>query len=633
MNIKEKYNFQSEIKQLLHLMINSLYSNKEIFLRELISNAYDAIDKLKFYLLTNKHPFSDKEINFRIKIYVNKENNTLVVSDNGIGMKKSEVIKNLGIIAQSGAKKFLKKTFNNKINYNNNIIGQFGVGFYSVFMVSNKVKVKTKSIYELSNNGILWQSNGKGTYYVEEILKSKYGTDIELYIKDECKDYLNEDNIINIIKKYSNYINIPIEYKFFDKKSNKFNWKRINSTEVFWSKNKSSISNEEYKNFYRSLTNNSLGFPLTWIHNKVEGEKEYISILYVPDTSPWEIWNREDYKSGIKIYVRKVYIMDDMKKIIPIYLRFIQGIVDFNDLSLNVSREVIQNDTYISKVSVNLTKKILQMLDKLSLNKDKYTCFWKNFGFILKEGVAEDVSNKYIISTLLRFHSTNSKDCNDYISLQEYLDRMSVGQSSIYYITADNFNIAKSSPHLEYYKKQKIEVLLLCDKIDEWMLIYLTEFKDIKFVCISKSNINCNNNTILNNSNKILNVNLKNDISLNFISRVKDVLGDLVKDVKLTNRLEKFPSILTVESNDMSTQMVKLLIAAGKEVPKVKYLFEINSEHLLVKYILNLSDNLKFKEWITFLFYQSYLIENNSLENPVDFINLVNDLMLNLVIK
>ncbi len=640
---KKKYEFQSEVNQLLDLMINSLYSNKEIFLRELISNASDAIDKLKFYLLTNKHP-SLKDFFYEIKIYVDRIKKTLTISDNGIGMLEKEVIENLGTIAKSGAKDFLQKNVNNITKKNKdtlNIIGQFGVGFYSSFMVADKVKVYTRSIYESEkDNAILWESTGQSNFTVNFYKKDNYGTDVVLYIKDNCHKFLDVEYLKNIIVKYSNYVSTPIKIKSFNKKENKYIWEQINTTEVFWSRTKADILEKEYIDFYKVLTNNSLGNPLTWIHNKVEGKYDYISIFYIPDISPWEIWNRDEYKSGVKIYVRKIYIMDDNKKILPAYLRFVQGLIDFSDIPLNVSREIVQDNDVVSKISLSITKKILNMLNNLSLDKKKYDCFWKNFGSILKEGIAEDINNKDLIALLLRFNSTYSKDVYDYISLQEYLDRMKPGQDKIYYITADSYIIAKNSPHLESYNKRNIEVLLLCDKIDEWMLMYLISFKDINFACISKDNTNSINNTsasviksdIQNNVHSSNLVNNKSNIPSSFIIRVKDVLGDLVEDVRVTNRLEKFPVVLVSNSNQMSSQMVKLLVAAGRNVPKIKYFFDINLEHILIKYINSITDNVLFHKWIKFLFYQSYLIENNSLENPIDFVNKINDLMLSLII-
>ncbi len=627
MSSKNKYFFQSEVNQLLKLMINSLYSNKEIFLRELISNASDAIDKLKFYILSNNKKNICKNISkYFIRISIDKVNNVLVISDNGIGMFKDEVINNLGTIAKSGTKEFLKKIDKN----NNNIIGQFGVGFYSSFMVSDKVIVYTRSINELNkDNSIKWESFGTGSYFIDTISKDSNGTDIFLYIKEDSREFLDEKNIKDIIIKYSNHINIPIEIETYNVKDKKKKWEKINVSEAIWCRDKSTIKDNDYIDFYKNLTNN-LGLPLIWSHNKVEGNLNYINILYVPDTSPWDIYNRDEYKNGIKLYVCKVFVMYDLKKIIPFYLRFIQGIIDSNDLSLNISREILQDDIVLKNLRLSITKKILNMLEKLSLSKDKYNLYWKIFGSIFKEGLAEDFSNKYIISKLLRFSSTKSKDLNDFISLEEYLDRMKPGQNNIFYIASDNYLLAKSSPHLEIYKSNDLEVILLYDKIDEWMMTYLVDFKGIKFISISKNDIN---KTDLVYKDKIQIVNNNSKYTKNLLIRIKNVLGDLVKDVKSTDYLKNFPVVLTTDTTQMSTQMLKLLVSAGKKVPKIKYLFEINTNHILIKYISNIIDEKLFSNYIKFLFYQAYLVENNSLENPVDFVSLINDLLLKNIIK
>ncbi len=624
---KKSYVFQSEVKQLLNLMIHSLYSNKEIFLRELISNSSDAIDRLKFYYLTSKD--INKVDNYHIRISI--ENNILKISDNGIGMTKNEVIENLGTIAKSGTKEFLKNiSIENKSVTNSHIIGQFGVGFYSSFMVSDKVVVHTRSVKELdSEKSVLWTSNGKGEYFISRKYKDNIGTDIYLYIKKDNSEFLNEDRLKSIVKKYSNHINIPIESKFFDNKKKKFIWIKINESEALWLKDKSTISDEEYKNFYYSITNN-LGNPLIWTHNKVEGKNEYIIILYIPDTSPWNIWNRDDYKNGIKLYVNRVFIMDGIKKIVPFYLRFIQGIVDTSFLSLNISREILQDSNLIDKLRVSLTNRIFKMLEQLTLDKNKYIIFWKNFGNILKEGLAEDEKNLYKISLLLRFNSTYFKDSNNYTSLEDYLNRMQVGQNKIFYIITDNYLSSYNSPHLEFYRSKNIEVLLMFDKIDEWMMTYLLDFKGIKFQSVSKK-YNDDNIITLNNKNDILN--LSKEKYTNLINRIKDILKDKVKDVKITDKLDNFPVVLSTDSNEMSTQMLKLLSITGKNFPKINYLFEININHLLIKYISNIEDKVIFSKWVNFLYFQALLIESNNLENSVEFVNLTNNLLLGMMFK
>ncbi len=626
---KKGYIFQSEVKQLLNLMIHSLYSNKEIFLRELISNASDAIDKLKFHCLTSK--CINNDTNYYIRISV--KDNVLKISDNGIGMTKNEVIENLGTIAKSGTKEFLKNiSIKDKKFINSDIIGQFGVGFYSSFMVSNKVIVHTRSVKELNGEkSILWTSDGKGEYYISRKYKNNIGTDIYLYLKEDSNEYLNENKIKDIVKKYSNHINVPIESKIFDNKEKKYIWIKINESEALWLKNKSDISDKEYKDFYYSITNN-LGNPLIWTHNKVEGKNEYITILYIPDISPWNIWNRDEYKNGIKLYINRVFIMDGIKKIIPFYLRFIQGIVDTNCLSLNISREILQDSDLINKLRISLTNRVFRMLEQLTSKKDKYIIFWKNFGNILKEGLAEDEKNLYKISLLLRFNSTYLNSDKDYVSLEEYLNRMQIGQNKIFYIITDNYLSSLNSPHLEFYRNKNIEVLLMFDRIDEWMMTYLLDFKGIKFQSINKK-YKDDNIITLDNKNNILNLN--KDKYLNLINRIKNVLKDKVKEVKVTDKLNNFPVVLSTDSNEMSTQMLKLLsiTGTGKNFPKINYLFEINVDHLLIKYINNIKDEIIFTKWVNFLYFQALLIESNSLENSVEFINLTNSLLLNMMLK
>ncbi len=625
MSNRKIYSFQSEIKQLLNLMINSLYSNKEIFLRELISNSSDAIDKLRFYYISKGNEFNN--ISYSIRISIDKRNSLVMVSDNGIGMSKKEIINNLGTIAKSGTKEFFKKLNLVDKNKNSNI-GQFGVGFYSSFMVSDEVKVITRSIDELNeNNSILWKSNGLGQYSVENVVKSNVGTDVILHIKDNCRDYLNESTLCNIIVKYSNHINIPIEFKKYDKDKKIYVWKKINKSDSLWVKNKSDITDKEYIDFYKSVSNN-LGNPLIWTHNHVEGKLNYISLLYIPDTSSWDIWNREDYKNGIKLYVCKVFIMDDVKKLLPYYLRFTQGIIDTSDLPLNVSREFLQDDVVLSSLKFSITKRILKMLEILSKDKVKYDCFWKQFGFVFKEGLAEDQVNKHIISLLLRFNSTRYDNSDKFVSLEDYLLKMKPGQDKIFFITSDNYLIAKSSPHLEIYNNKGIEVLLLCDKIDEWMMTYLLDFKGIKFISITK-NVDLDKLFCSDVKSKIIK---SSDLeSTSLIGRIKEVLFDLVKDVKISNRLENFPVILTTDSSEMSTQMVKLLASAGKKVPKIKYLFEINMDHNLIRYIKTINDKVLFSKWVLYIYYQALFVESGTLDNPVEFINISNYLFSFLV--
>ncbi len=620
---KNIYKFKSEIKQLLNIMINSLYSKKEIFLRELISNSSDAIDKLRFYCINKK--YEDKFIkNFNIKIFI--KNGNLVISDNGIGMSRKELIDNLGNIAKSGTKDFLNK-YLNKEKKNLDLIGQFGVGFYSSFMVSDEVLVYTKSI--IDNKSWLWSSNGQGEYSIIEYKKKNIGTKIVLKIKESCKDFLDIDKITKIIVKYSNHINVPIKCKYFSKEYNKYIWKQINDSDALWIKDKFSISDKSYIKFYHFLTNN-LGDPLIWSHNKIEGKNEYIILLYIPNISPWNIWNRDEYKNGIGLYINRIFIKKGIKKIVPYYLRFVQGILDTSDLSLNISREILQDNSFIDVLRISLTSRILKMLSKLSENKDKYFIFWKEFGNIFKEGLAEDENNRYLISLLLRFCSTYYNKETKLVSLEEYLNRMLPGQDSIYYIVSDNFLSALNSPHLEIYRKKNIEVLLMFNRIDEWMMSYLLDFKNIKFVSINKDNIVSNSIITLDNKKNIYSIDKRNS---NFLIRVKEILNNNIKEVRFTDKLDIYPVMVTTSANEISTQMSKLLSSIGKNVPKVKYLFEINPNHILIKYIINISDNCLFKKWIYYLYYQAILIETNSLDNSIKFINTINNLLSKLILK
>ncbi len=638
MNIKEKqFVFKSEIKQLLDLMINSLYSNKDIFLRELISNSSDSIDKLKFYLVSKGKDIKLNN-NFYIRILI--KGKKLIIRDNGIGMTYKEIINNLGTIAHSGTKKFLKNLKNkNKLNnnneINNNLIGKFGVGFYSSFIVAYKVKVHTRSILEKeADKSILWYSEAQGIYTVNKLYKKGFGTDVILYIKDSCKEYLDINNLIKIVNKYSNYISIPIEYKIFDKEKSKFIWKKINIYEAIWLKSKFELIDNDYINFYINLTNN-LGKPLIWSHNKVEGDQNYISLLYIPDTSPWNIWNRDEYKNCIKLYVKKVFIMDDIKKLIPYCLRFVQGIIDTDDLPLNISREILQNNYVLKRLGNSITNKIFKMLNNLSLDIDKYNIFWNQFGLVLKEGLADNSIEKTKITKLLRFNSSKY-DIKELISLDNYVNNMKIGQDKIYYINSENYISAKNSPHLEIFDKKNIEVLFMLDRIDEWMMSYLIDYKGFNFCSINKNNNINLDNILTTDTNKKLNVNDGNIVDINeekFFKRIYDLLCNNIKEVRITDKLEKFPAVLVTDTNDISTQMLKLLKSTGKDVPKVKYYLDININHIIIKYIKTIKDSNVFNKWINFIYYQALLIESNSLDNPVDFICLVNDLFCNFIIK
>ncbi|UPT14813.1 molecular chaperone HtpG [Buchnera aphidicola] len=624
MNIikKETYSFQSEVKELLHLMIHSLYSNKEIFLRELISNASDAIDKLRFESISSPELFNETP---KIQISINKSQRTLIINDNGIGMTRKDIIENLGTIAKSGTKTFLKSLKSKKNNIENELIGQFGVGFYSSFIVSDKVLVRTKFAGNKSNDGILWESSGEGEYNIENITKKTQGTEITLFLKQEEDEFLETWKIKNIVNKYSDHITVPVEIQIYDEKNKTYLWEQINKAQALWTKNKSAISKKEYQEFYKYLTHDQNN-PITWSHNHVEGNHEYISLLYIPEKAAWDIWNREN-KHGLKLYVKRVYIMDNSQEFLPNYLRFIRGIIDSNSLPLNISREILQNNSITQNLKKALTKRSLKMLDKLSKNDhEKYQSFWKEFGLVLKEGPAEDNENLNLIANLLRFTSTKNNSSEQKISLKQYISNMIEKQEKIYYITADSYISAKNSPHLELFNKKNIDVLLLSDRIDEWMMNYLVEFEGRKFQSISKEDTSLNKFI----KDKPIEKEETSKETVNFLNKVKKVLGDKVKSVRLTNRLTDTPCIVLSDSNEMSTQMAKLFTAAGQSVPELKYIFEINLKHELIKKICKISDSKIFEEWIKLLLDQSLLAEKGNLDNPHEFISRMNKLFIKL---
>lgn len=630
MNKKETYIFQSEIKQLLNIMINSLYSNKEIFLRELISNASDAIDKLRFYALSKPELYEEENNQLKIRISIDKKNSTILISDNGIGMKHDEVIENLGKIAHSGTKSFIENF--GVMNDKNNMIGKFGVGFYSSFIVANKVLVHTKYAGLSPNNGILWESTGEGNYSISNMDKKSKGTDIILHLREKEKEFLDIWRLKNIISKYSDHISIPIEIKNNDEQNKLKKWEQVNKAEAIWTRNKSTIKENEYKDFYKYISNDQHD-PLIWSHNIVEGKHNYICLLYIPYKAPFDLWH-SNYKYGLKIYTKRVFIMDNSENFIPNYLRFIRGIIDSNNLPLNISREVLQNNHIIKNLNNSLTKKILSILEKTAKNDEKkYQQFWKEFGLVFKEGPAEDIKNINKISKLLRFASTKNNSDEQSVSLDDYINRMLKEQEKIYYITADNYISAKNSPHLEIFRKKNIEVLLLFDRIDEWMMNYLIQFNGKTFQLISKNDKDISN-LIEKEKEQDKSNNICNDENIkNFLEKIKLILGDRIKNVRLSNRLVSSPSIL-ITDGELSTQMHKMLVAAGQNVPKINYLFEINCNHPIIINILNKikevdkNNDEYLNDWIEYLFGQSLLAERGTLEDNNKFIALTNKLLI-----
>ncbi|XBC41692.1 MAG: molecular chaperone HtpG [Buchnera aphidicola (Kaburagia rhusicola rhusicola)] len=620
-NKKEIHEFQSETNKILHLMIHSLYSNKEIFLRELISNASDAIDKLKFKSISSPELY-EKDTKLHIRLYIDKKNNSLTISDNGIGMTYQEIIDNLGTIAKSGTKLFLKSC-EKSIQEKNNFIGQFGVGFYSAFIVSKKITVKSRFGGLNESEGVLWESEGKGKYEVSKINKKHRGTKITLYLKSQDTCFLELWNIKNIINKYSNHISVPIEINVYNEKTKMSEWEQINQAKALWTLKKSEITDEEYKNFYKQLTNDS-NDPIIWTHNKVEGIQEYTILLFIPSKSAWDIWNK-DNKHGLKLYVKRIYIMDNAEQFLPNYLRFVKGIIDSDNLPLNVSREILQNHEIISKLKTILTKRVLKLLHDLSKNIDSYKLFWSQFGLILKEGPAEDPKNRDLIANILRFYSMKQNSSENMISLRKYIDNMSEKQEKIYFITADSYSSAINSPHLEFFKRKNIDVLLLVDKIDEWMMNYLTEFDGKLFQSISKHDESIEK---LNENSNELQKNLHSNME-SLLDKIRNILKNKIKDVRFTYKLTHTPAMVITDSHDMTTQMAKLFSAAGQSVPKIKYIFEINPKHELIQKINKEQNEEKMKNWIKILFDQSLLAEKNTLENPSKFITRINNFLIN----
>ncbi|MDN5680446.1 MAG: molecular chaperone HtpG [Ewingella sp.] len=617
---QETRGFQSEVKQLLHLMIHSLYSNKEIFLRELISNASDAADKLRFRALSKPELYEgDGELHVRLAF--DKEKRTLTLSDNGIGMTRDEVIDNLGTIAKSGTKAFLQSVGSEQAK-DSQLIGQFGVGFYSAFIVADKVTVRTRAAGASKDEGVFWESAGEGEYTLADIEKADRGTEITLHLREDQDEFLDDWRVRSIISKYSDHIALPVEVETRNEEDDTVTWEQINKAQALWTRGKSEVTDEEYTEFYKHISHD-FSDPLSWSHNRVEGKQEYTSLLYIPSQAPWDMWNR-DHKHGLKLYVQRVFIMDEAEQFMPNYLRFVRGLIDSNDLPLNVSREILQDSRITQNLRSALTKRVLQMLEKLAKDdNEKYLQFWQQFGLVLKEGPAEDGANKEAIAKLLRFASTRNDSSSQTLSLEEYVAKMVEGQDKIYYITADSYAAAKSSPHLELFRKKGIEVLLLSDRIDEWMMSYLTEFDGKVFQSVSKAD-----DTLDKLADEESEEQKEAEKALEpFVERVKTLLGDRVKEVRLTHRLTDTPAIVTTGADEMTTQMAKLFAAAGQEAPEVKYIFELNPDHALVKRASDVADDAQFSEWVELLLDQALFAERGTLEDPNLFIRRMNQLL------
>ncbi|PSV33316.1 molecular chaperone HtpG [Photobacterium sp. GB-72] len=623
---KETRGFQSEVKQLLHLMIHSLYSNKEIFLRELISNASDAADKLRFKALSQSDLYGD-DSNLCVKLSINEQAGTLTISDNGIGMTREQAIEHLGTIAKSGTKEFFSQLKEDE-SKDSQLIGQFGVGFYSAFIVADSVTVNTRAADVAADEAVSWQSAGEGDYSIETITKANRGTDIILHLREDDKEFLNEYRLREIVGKYSDHIGIPVliqtEEKDEEGKVTGTKWDQINKAQALWTRNKSDISEEEYKEFYNHVAHD-YAEPLVWSHNRVEGKQDYTSLLYIPSTAPWDLNNR-DGQHGLKLYVQRVFIMDDAQQFMPTYLRFVRGLIDSNDLPLNVSREILQDNKVTQALRKACTKRVLQMLERMAKNDaDKYQTFWKAFGQVLKEGLAEDFANRDKIANLLRFSSTENDSQEQTVSLADYVSRMKENQDKIYYLTADNFNAAKHSPHLEQFRAKGLEVILMYDRIDEYLMGHLPEFEGKQFQAITKSDLD------LSSFDDEAVKEKQKETEKEFASvteRTKGYLGTRVKDVRATFKLHDTPAVVVTDENEMGTQMAKLLAAAGHDAPEVQYIFELNPEHALVKKMADEADEEVFGRWVEFLLGEAMLAERGTMEDPSQFLAAINKLLI-----
>ncbi|MBP9568588.1 MAG: molecular chaperone HtpG [Aeromonadaceae bacterium] len=628
----ETHGFQTEVKQLLSLMAHSLYSNKEVFLRELISNAADAADKLRFKALSESSLYED-DGQLRVRLILDKEKRTLTISDNGIGMTRDQAIEHLGTIARSGTAEFFSHLSGDQTR-DSQLIGQFGVGFYSAFIVADKVTVHSRAAGEAAERGVCWESDGSGSFTVADITKSGRGTDVILHLKEEESEFLDDWRLRSVIGKYSDHISIPVELwelpeaaepaEGEEKVVAEGQWKQVNRATALWTRTPRDIKDEEYQEFYKHISHD-YEEALAWSHNKVEGNQEYTSLLYVPARAPWDLWNREQ-KSGLKLYVQRVFIMDDAEQFMPTYLRFVKGVLDTNDLPLNLSREILQDNKVTAQLRKACTKRVLGMLGKLAKeDSDKYQRFWGEFGNVLKEGPAEDYAHKEEIAKLLRFASTHTDSDVANVSLEAYVGRMKEKQSKIYYIIADNYAAASNSPHLELLRKKGVEVLLLWERIDEWLMNHLTEFDGKQFVSVTQGDLQLGE---LEDEESRKHQESLVEANQSLVERVRKALGDKVKEVRISHRLTSTPSCVVTDAHGMSSHMMKLMQAAGQKVPEQKFILELNPEHAMLKRIDGISDESLFAEWCDLLLEQAQLAEQGGLQDPSGFVARVNRLLM-----
>lgn len=632
---KEHMSFQAEAKQLLKLMIHSLYSNKEIFLRELISNASDAADKLRFEGLTDAALY-ETDSDLKIRVSYDKDARTIAISDNGIGMSRQEVIDNIGTIAKSGTREFFNALTGDQAK-DAHLIGQFGVGFYSAFIVADKVTLITRRAGLTAEHGVRWESTGEGDYTLETVEKKDRGTEIILHLREDEDELLTGFRLRSIIRRYSDHITLPIimkkeewlqdsnEYKITDEDET------INQASALWSRPKSEITQEQYEEFYKHVAHD-FEPPLAYVHARVEGKQEYTQLLYIPSRAPFDLFDRER-RHGIKLYVKRVFIMDDAEKLLPNYLRFVRGVIDSNDLPLNVSREILQESKDIDSIRAGSVKKILGLIEDLANSdkeedREKFKTFWNEFGQVLKEGIGEDYANRERIAKLLRFVSTHSETDEQTVSLDDYIARMKEGQEKIYYVTADSLKAARSSPHLEIFRKKAIEVLLLSERVDEWLVANLSEYAGKTLQSVAKGSLDLGK---LENEAEKKEQEKEADEYKELITKMKEVLGERIKDVRITFRLTESPACLVVDTYDMSGNLERLLKSAGQKVPDTKPILEINPHHPMVQRLKY--EEAKFSDWSNILFDQALLAEGGQLEEPASFVKRLNELLLQNILS
>ncbi|MBU1284752.1 MAG: molecular chaperone HtpG [Gammaproteobacteria bacterium] len=626
---KETLGFQTEVKQLLHLMIHSLYSNKEIFLRELISNASDATDKLRFEALA-KPELLEGGAELKIRVSFDKDAKTVTLEDNGIGMNREDAITHLGTIAKSGTADFMKHLSGDQ-KKDSHLIGQFGVGFYSAFIVADKVDVYSRRAGSPISEGVHWSSKGEGDFEVATVEKAERGTRIVLHLKAAEDEFADGWRLRNIIKKYSDHIALPIELPkeqaaVEGEETPALEWETVNRASALWTRPRTEIKDEEYQEFYKHI-GHDFENPLSWSHNKVEGKLEYTSLLYTPARAPFDLYQREAPR-GLKLYVQRVFVMDQAESFLPLYLRFIKGVVDSNDLSLNVSREILQKDPIIDSMKSALTKRVLDMLEKLAKNQpEEYKSFWKNFGQVLKEGPAEDFANKEKIAGLLRFASTKTEDGEQSVGLGEYIARMAEGQDKVYYLTGESYAQVKNSPHLEVFRKKGIEVLLLTDRIDEWLMSYLTEFDGKHFVDVARGDLD------LGKLDSEEDKKVQEEVAKakeGLVERLKTALGEQVAEVRVSHRLTDSPAILAIGEQDLGLQMRQILEASGQKVPDSKPIFEFNPNHPLIEKLDGEADEQRFADLTHILFDQAALAAGDNLKDPAAYVQRLNKLLVEL---